>query len=173
MKNIPIFQMSLNPYSSESLGLLFTSELQNIGDLYSQSLLFTIPLLKEIKNIYQLDEYFNNHVTNFQIELDNQIIFLKGKYSFPFIVFKEPNTGWEIKFEILLPEKILSWFGDIYSSQDFFQYNGNFKNKIQYNYGFIIIQPIDVLLLDELYIKYNTVFIGLTPAYDEIDEFLG
>ncbi len=173
MRQLPIYQMSFNTKSYNETTLHFTSEIDSINEFFPQSLLFTIPLLKNISSIIDIEDYLIKNIPVFQIEIDENLILLRGKYQFPYLTFREPQTGWYIKFEILDLDSILyRYFYHPLKTVDTYKYDGEYKGSLPNNYGFLLIQPVDLLIMDELFLKYNVTFIGLTPAYTSINEFL-
>ena len=170
MIRIPVYQMTYGLGKGGSYGLVFTSELETSS---SQSILFTIPVIKYSHPIIFLEEirYSRNYTIYFPFLLGERYFNLEAEINISELIFTVPETDFQITFEIDLDESInrlLSPYRErvlVISN-----YVGNEEQLILPNYGFLTLLPVDLYEMDELYIEHKGVFVGLTPNFGTLDE---
>jgi len=149
-------------------GLIFPSEQEKSA---SQSILFTIPVT----------EQFNHSIIS--LKLDRQTIYfpflLGDKYfellaniNLPQLFFTVPEVNIQIIFEI--DDINFSGWGIFPFKRRFFRrikYVGSYGKLVPQNRGFLILLPVDLGKMDELYNNYKGVFVGFTPNFGIFPSF--
>lgn len=169
MSRIPIYQMTFGQGYNGGPGLVFTTE----QEVYSsQSILFTIPIVDNIRHPLEFIDYLRHSKVIFPFQLGDKYYDLEGTVNFPEITFDIPETETKIIFEID-NENILSWHFFRFRRKSFrrMKYVGKQNNFIVKNDGFIILQPVDLYEMDELYLKHKGVFVGLTPNFGNSENY--
>ncbi len=153
---LPIFQMTFGATNNKQFGLVFSSELNEYD---TQSLLFVVPLLRELHHFLDIVHYFKEYRPYFPFQINDKYLELEASIDFPELIFEVPETDFSITFAIN--------FYDFFPFYDRFSYVGEFKNIVPINYGFIPLTPIDLYEMDELYNEHKGIFVGLTPSFGE------
>lgn len=155
--------MTFGQGSDGKPGLVFASEQEEYGN---QSVLFTIPILDDFRHPVEFIDYLEHTTIIFPFQLGEEYLELKGKINFPEITFEIPKSDIKITFEID-NDNIFSWHVFPFRRRPYrnMKYVGNQTNLILKNHGFLILQPIDLYEMDELYLKHKGVFVGLTPNF--------
>lgn len=158
--------MSIGQNEEGKMGYVFPSEQK---DGWYQSLIFAVPIIGS--QPADLFFYLDSNTFYFPFAFGDKPMELEAKVAYPDMIFEVPDTDFKIAFEIRAN-------GD--QDPDFFsrsfyrpprkvnQYVGN--NSIPTNNGFFVLQPVDLLEMDELYWQHKGVFVGLTPAFGLQDE---
>lgn len=166
---IPIYQMTYGQEAEGKPGLVFTSEQEEYGN---QSILFTIPILEIFLHPIELIDYLKHTDIVFPFELDGEYYDLKGKIEFPEITFEVPKIKIKITFEIEY-DYVFNWHIFPFRRRSFkgMKYVGKHTKLILRNHGFLILQPVDLYEMDELYLKHKGIFVGMTPNFGNNDNF--
>lgn len=165
MHRIPIYQMSYGQNNESENGFVFSSELSE----YSlQSIAFTIPLPSNLHHPMDFEDYFDLNTFFFPFSLDEEYFELEAEINFPEMTFKVPKTDFNITFEIEL-ENFYDWrYVLLPMGKNRIRYVGKEQNLIYKNDGFLSLLPTDVMEMNELYLKHNGIFVGLTPNFGNI-----
>jgi hypothetical protein len=167
ISRIPIYQMTFGQGNDGEPGLVFTTEQEEYGN---QSVLFTIPVLDNFHHPFEFIDYLQQIKVVFPFQLDKEYYELEGKINFPEITFEIPKTKVKITFEID-SDNIFSWHIFPFKRRPYrsMKYVGTQTSLILKNNGFIILQPVDLYEMDELYLKHKGVFVGRTPNFGNIE----
>ncbi len=155
---IPIYQMAfgLNQFGEE--GLLFSEEFKD----NNQSVLYTIPLeFDNLAFLFSATFYFPFFLKDEYYELESKI------KKFPELTFDAPIKNFQITFDIDF-EYYLSYSNSMIPrlGLKIMNYVGKFF-KPSKEKRFLPLIPVDLYTMDELYLKYKGVFVGLTPSFEE------
>ena len=161
MRRVAVYQMAFGLDQSGRVGLLFPSEIE---DESNQSIMFAIPFTYPFHHPFDFDGYFDRNEFYFPIEINGKYQELKAQIDFPEFIFSVPDTDYKITFQIEMSD-FPHW--PIYPFRDKpkYKYIGKSSNIIPQNNGFLILQPMDIFELDELYMKHKGIFVGLTPNF--------
>jgi hypothetical protein len=167
MRRIPIYQMTFGQDQSGKPGLVFTSEQKEYG---SQSILFAIPIIESFHHPFDLIESIEHQAIYFPFQMGEKYYELEAKINFPELTFSVPDTDIQISFEIDI-DSFSNWYyfpfrKDLYKKK---KYIGKANNLILKNNGFLTLMPVDLFEMDELYLKHNGIFVGLTPNFGQIE----
>ncbi len=162
---LPVFQMAYGQRKGKN-GLMFSSELEEVT---SQSVLFAIPLFDYSRRYYNIRRYLEDQEVFFPFFLDDKYYELIASIDYPTLTFKIPNKEIEIVFEI----EDANYF---YRSRFPFgkrvrknqKYVGDEIDLVKGEVEFLTLIPIDLFEMDDLYEKYKGVFVGMTPAIQNI-----
>lgn len=167
ISRIPIYQMAFGQGSDGKPGLVFASEQ---SEYESQSVLFAIPITDEFHHPFEFIDYLEHSSVIFPFQLEDEYYELKGKINFPEITFEIPKTDIKITFEID-NDNIFSWQVFPFRRRPYqnMKYVGEQTSLILKNHGFLILQPVDLYEMDELYLKHKGIFVGLTPNFGNND----
>jgi hypothetical protein len=165
ISRIPIYQMTFGQGDKGKPGLVFASEQ---AENKSQLVLFTIPVIDGFQRQVNLIDYLEYSTLIFPFELENNYYELKGKINFPEIIFEIPKTDLIIKFEIY---NQLNFRGHFHRPYPRMEYVGMKKSVILKNHGFLVLKPIDLNEMNELYSKQKGIFVGLTPNFGNKGNF--
>jgi hypothetical protein len=143
----PVFQMILEP-SGSRFGLKFSQE----SDDFSTPV-FVIPLYQNAW--HYADEYYmpgeiSGRPINFKLANDE----------FGRLVLKDERLNFHIFFDG-------RFAGDSDLRDYHFNYIGEFKEFLGPYQTFQIIVPLDLLVMDQLFLEQRACFVGLTPTFGE------
>ena len=169
MERIPVYQMTMGQDKEERQGLIFPSEQDNLGN---QSIVYTIPIIDRFHHPFDFIESLENLVVYFPFETDGQYYELDARINFPEIIFSVPKTDFKIAF--LIDTEIFSnWnFYPFLRGRRNLKYVGDFDKLVYPNNGFITLAPVDLYLMDELYLRHRGIFVGLTLNFGNIENRL-
>lgn len=169
ISRIPVYQMTFGQGSDGKTGLVFTSEHQEYSN---QSVLFTIPIIDNFRDPFEFIDYFRYGRIIFPFQLDGEYLELEGEINFPEVNFKVPDTDFNIAFE-LDNNNIFAWHIFPFKRRPYrgIKYVGTQNSLILKNRGFIILQPVELYEMDELYLKHKGIFVGLTPNFGDSKNF--
>lgn len=165
---IPIYQMTYGKDEDGNVGLQFGSEQ---GDTGSQSVVFVAPIpdtlhaFEIIKSLQHIEIYF-------PFEMDAKYYELKAKIDFPRLIFEIPNLNSSITFVIDsdgISSRVLYPF---VGKKNRIKYIGRMSNLIPSNIGFMILIPVELQKMNELYEHHKAVFVGRTPNFGNADSTL-
>lgn len=166
--SVAVYQMTYRQGTSDNNGLVFTSE-----EKYdNQSILFAIPIAEDysFRHPMSLINYLENIRIIFPFQLNEEYYELEGKINFPKVIFNIPKTDQKITFEIENQQefywRILPFKRRRFPKLD---YVGEKNHLIESNNGFLILRPIELYKMDELYLKHKAVCVGLTPNFGNLD----
>lgn len=146
-------------------GLVFPTEQEEYGN---QSVLFTIPITYNypLNHSMEFIDYLKSIRIIFPFQLKDEYYELEGKVNFPEVVFDIPKSEIKITFEID-NDQVFNWHLLPFRRRPHrkLKYVGKQKHLIINNNGFLILQPIDIYEMDELYLKHKGIFVGLTPNF--------
>jgi hypothetical protein len=167
ISRIPIYQMTFGQDSEGKPGLVFASEQ---AEYENQSVLFTIPILDNIQYPIEFIDYFEDSTIIFPFQLEGEYYELKGKINFPEITFEIPKTDFKITFEID-NDNMFSWQVFPFRRRPYLnmKYVGKQTSLILKNHSFLILHPVDLYEMDELYFKHKGIFVGQTPNFGNFD----
>jgi hypothetical protein len=163
ISRIPIYQMTFGQGRDGKPGLVFASEQEEYGN---QSVLFTIPIFGDFRHPIELIDFLEQTTIIFPFLLGKEYLELIGRINFPEITFAIPNNDTKIIFEID-NDNIFRWNVFPFRDRSYrnMKYVGKHTDFILKNYGFLVLQPVDLYEMDELYLKHKGVFVGLTPNF--------
>lgn len=169
IRSVTVYQMTYGQDNEGNAGLVFTTEQEEYGN---QSVLFTIPITDNFPFHHPMEfvEYLESVRITFPFQLNEEYYELEGKVNFPEVVFNIPNSDIKITFEID-NDHIFYWHVFPFRRRPYrkLKYVGKQKHLIKDNNGFLILQPVDLYEMDELYLKHKGVFVGLTPNFGNSD----
>ena len=165
ISRIPIYQMTFGQGNNGKSGLVFASEQ---AENKSQVVLFTLPVIDGFQRQFNLKDYLEYSTLIFPFEHENKYYELKGKINFPEIIFEIPKTDIIIKFEIY---NQLNFRGHFHRPYPRMEYVGMQTSLILKNHGFLVLKPIDLNGMNELYLKHKGIFVGLTPNFGNKGNF--
>jgi hypothetical protein len=163
MSRIPIYQMIFGQGNDGKPGLVFTTEQEEYSN---QSVLFTIPIVDNFHHPLEFIDYLEHSKVIFPFQLGEKYYDLEGTINFPEITFAIPETEIKIIFEID-NDNFFGWHFFPFRRKPYqkMKYVGKQNNLIVKNEGFIVLQPVDLYEMDELYLKHKGIFVGLTPNF--------
>lgn len=161
---IPVYQLTFGyDKQNDRLGLTFSTEEEEDN----QSLVYAVPYTHPFHfHPLELIEYFKANDFYFPIEINGEYTEVTAKINFPELIFNVPGTEYKIAFRVDLDDYDF-WHRFYHREKLKYTYIGKSKNLFPKNNGFLILQPIDLLELDELYLKHKGIFVGLTPNFGE------
>jgi hypothetical protein len=161
--------MTFGQNADNEKGLVFTCELpENIVG----SIIFTIPILSPLRHPLDIEKFFNFNTFYFPFSLNNEYLEIEAKVNFPQMIFKVPNTEFQVTFDIHINGLYTGhYFPFLIRKRRTLKYLGKEKQMVMKNDGFLVLLPTDILEIDELYIKHKGVFVGLTPNFGNIENF--
>lgn len=167
--SLPVYQMTFGQNADGNAGLVFTTEQEEYGN---QSVLFAIPIVNDFHFHHPIEfiDYLENVRITFPFQLEEEYYDLEGKINFPEVVFNIPKTDLKITFEID-NDNFFYWNIFPFRRRAYrkLKYVGKQKHLIKENNGFLILQPVDLYEMDELYLKHKGIFVGLTPNFGNND----
>jgi len=160
---IPVYQMTYGQGSDGRAGLVFTTEQE---EYTNQSVLFVIPIIDAFERPPHFIDFLQDATVVFPFLLGNKYYDLEGKVNFPEVIFNIPEVKRTITFEIDI-DNIFGWHFYPFWRREYrkIKYVGEHVNLVPRNNGFIILQPVDLYEMDELYIEHKGVFVGFTPNF--------
>jgi len=165
MARIPIYQMTYGQNQEGEKGLVFTTEQTEYNN---QSLIFTIPIVKTFDHPFDIHYYFESNKFYFPFSLNEEYLELEATVSFPEMIFRIPNTEYQVAFEVDM-DYFYPWWLLRRNSFRRQEYVGKFNHLIDSNHGFVILLPVDLYEMDELYTEHSGIFVGLTPNFGNIN----
>lgn len=167
MNPIPVYQISLTSHRNGASGLVFTSEQE---DTWSQSILFVLPITEDVAYRSELRKLIDRQQIFFPFLLGEQYINLQAQVSFPELRFTVPGTDIIITFE--LRNNVISERFRFYDRGFFknLKYTGKANYLMVKNFGFLNVVPLDLKAMDQVYLKYGGLFVGLTQNFGELNE---
>lgn len=168
--------------------LIFSSELEN--DI-SQNIVYCLPFFGKITKIDLLINFLQKRNIVMPFAINDNIIYLIGKISFPYINFdlNEIEKNEIIQFRIYLKDKLdRSLFSELMrfliapylklfqifnpiknrcSSSEFISLNyiGYLDKLLKKDSKYLILIPTDVTLLNKLYREFKLVPVGYSPNF--------
>lgn len=166
---IPIYQMTFGRDIEGRTGLVFSSEVKT-NDM--QSILFTFPIIDSINHPIDLIEQINRFSIYFPFDMEGKYYELEAKINFPELIFQIPGIDRKVVF-LIDETSYLSWFH--FPIRGFYDnkyiYIGEHKKIVPKNKGFILLMPVDLYEMDELFLKYKATFVGLTSNFGNYEAF--
>lgn len=102
-KIFPVYQMSF----SNERSLFLTKEVKfatELPDIDSQDFLHVIPVINHRGNITKLIDFLKKRIFAFPSLVNNDAVLLHGKFSYPFITFRHPESNIKIRFRVLFSQ---------------------------------------------------------------------
>lgn len=172
MTTLTVYQMTFGQSSEGKPGLVFTTEQEEYGN---QSVLFVVPIIEDLHHHHPFEfiNYFEQMEISFPFQMGEEYLELKGRVSFPEVSFKVPNSDLVINFEID-SDNVYNWRVFPYRRKPYrkMSYVGRHSNLIKKNFGFLVLQPVDLYEMDELFLTHKGVFVGLTPNFGSRENFI-
>jgi len=178
MLHRPVFQMVIAEQNNGAPGLIFSAELPYD---YSQNIAYCIPWDIEFsKLIYEVESKL---ALVLPFAKGEQVYKLGGRVSFPFVHFDLNKLGLRetVSFRFLLqdhvPRSILSrilpfrLFGSRRALLEY-SYMGSSAVFTSREQSFVMIAPLLVEQLDQLYLKERIVAVGFTPMFGGYENYL-
>jgi hypothetical protein len=166
---LPILQMIIEPNDNGYFGLKFTTETEE----YLPPA-FVIPMPageRELQNEYYMPGEIRGEYVNFIARFNKD---------FNFLVIDDKRLGnTSIRFQLSYENPFFSDIPILHKfpfQKDFpriiapytqFRYIGNEIGMVHDYSRFVLLNPIDLLIMDGLYQKMKACFVGLTPAYGD------
>ena len=165
MNRLPVYQMNLVPDGAGELGLIFSVNTEDILPPVS------IPLNYHDKPVLGDRYYLPGELYGEYIEFELNFVNdqdTKNAFRLPPIGrIQHSDLAYPIRFQIF--NSPLRSVSDFYRSRylefEVFEYIGSPYFAIPSFTQFALLEPMDLLLMDELYIKSKTCFVGLTPMF--------
>ena len=179
MTRIPIYQMTIG-YQEEDggeIGLIFPDENEENN---SHSVLFTLAIPKAITKLDALVNYLGERTIYFPFYLNDKYLELEANFSYSNLNFKIPEVPYDIEFKIesnLFKQRIQFYFMRTaknilkpYKTKKKYNliYSGKHVELIDSKCDLLLLKPIDLQFMNSLFINYKGVFVGMTPAINEI-----
>jgi|GEM_PF-6790024 len=150
---LPVFQMVIEEDDDGTISLSFSTEqAENIQPC------FVIPLKPDrdrISDSYYLPGEIYRKPVNFTLHREDNFFVLNGN-----------GLLHTIRFRLFYPETgFLSDDRSLPLNEFIFTYKGTHNDLVFPYTQFMIITPVDLLIMDELYRQQKACFVGLTPAF--------
>jgi hypothetical protein len=153
---LPIFQMIIDFDGNNSFGLKFSTETDSFVPP-----VFTIPRQPNLYgNTFYMPGEIHGEYVNFLAKFNEQ------QYA---LVIDDIRLGNPVKFQIPYPDyytmKMPYFPTDNLHPFFSLKYTGNDTKTVKHYQDFIILSPLDLLVMDSLYVEKKACFVGLTPVY--------
>ena len=169
ISSVTVYQMTYGQDADGNSGLVFTTEQEEYSN---QSVLFVIPIVDNFPfhRPFEFFDYLEELKIYFPFQLDEEYYELEGKVNLPEVVFNIPKSDMKITFEIDSDNgSYWNVFPFRHRRYRKLKYVGKQKHFVKSNNGFLILQPIDLYEMDELYLNRKGVFVGFTPNFGNKD----
>jgi hypothetical protein len=169
---LPVYQLCLSFDSAQDkFGFVFPSE---IPDSEYPAIHYCIPITEAlVHGPLWTHEFMSHHKIYFPMSINGNYKEVIGEFDFPNVVFRVPDTNYQITFDIDLFDSghFPFFYYDFPNMKKLYTYIGKQTNLMVKNIGFISLIPIDSNELDHLYKEHNALFVGLTSKFGN-EEFL-